>query len=143
MWNPNTWEPDDHEYRIYGDDNAQTWAVVSKEDYQWALSHRWCLVIKKSRRNPLKIKKYMRRAVAIYSGGVRVKTVTVYLHLEILRRAVGEPPGPDFVIGDHRSGDSLDCRRENLRWATHAMNVRNRYGQHPGDFFDVQRQSYV
>jgi hypothetical protein len=43
---------------------------------------------------------------------------TLYLHREILQASTGTEV-------DHRNGDTLDCRRENLRLATHAQNARN------------------
>lgn len=42
----------------------------------------------------------------------------LYLHREIMA-----PPGGMEV--DHRNGDPLDCRRANLRLATHEQNTRN------------------
>lgn len=43
----------------------------------------------------------------------------LYLHREV----IGAPPG---AIVDHRDGDGLNCRRENLRLASHAQNLANR-----------------
>jgi hypothetical protein len=43
----------------------------------------------------------------------------VYMHLEILKPPQGK-------LCDHRNGDHLDNRRENLRICTHADNSRNR-----------------
>lgn len=43
---------------------------------------------------------------------------TFYLHREIVEARPG-------VEVDHRNGDPLDCRRENLRVATHRENSRN------------------
>lgn len=42
----------------------------------------------------------------------------LYLHRAIMRPAVG------YEI-DHRNGDGLDCRRENLRCASHQQNSQN------------------
>jgi len=47
------------------------------------------------------------------------KTKTVYMHREIMN------PPPDLVV-DHRNCDGLDNRKQNLRFATHAQNTRNR-----------------
>ncbi len=47
------------------------------------------------------------------------KTSTVYMHREIMN------PPADLVV-DHRNCDGLDNRKENLRFATHAQNTRNR-----------------
>jgi hypothetical protein len=48
-----------------------------------------------------------------------LKTKTVYLHREIMRPKKGK-------LVDHRNTDSLDNRRANLRFATHAQNIYNR-----------------
>ena len=60
------------------------------------------------------------------SGGYAARTVrdhgrtlTVYLH----RFLLDAQPGQQI---DHRNGDKLDCRRENLRLATGAENQRNK-----------------
>jgi hypothetical protein len=34
--------------------------------------------------------------------------------------------GGKSTIGDHQNGESLDCQRGNMRWATRSMNRRNR-----------------
>ena len=49
------------------------------------------------------------------------KTVRVFLHREIL----GLPPG-EVSQGDHKNGNTLDCRRRNLRPATKLENSKNR-----------------
>jgi hypothetical protein len=125
-----------HEFRIYLDDRADRYAIVDEVDYQWAITWRWNLNVKKSRRNPLKIKEYARRAVGENSNGVRIATHSVYLHTEILKRAQPEPPTPFHVICDHRNGKSLDCRRANLRWATFSMNSKNRHGEYAHDLVE-------
>lgn len=57
----------------------------------------------------------------------------------VRNRRKADGPGPVFVIlhreflglvgpiiGDHRDGNTLDCRRANLRACTHAQNLKNR-----------------
>lgn len=110
-------------------------ALISPEDVGWARQWLWCHTygsggkirdkgrltgaIKRGA-NPDKI--YARRSTRIAG-----QSVTYFLHREITIRAYGPPPGPAYV-SDHLNGDSLDCRRENLRWATLSQNARNLYG---------------
>lgn len=121
-FDPNNWKPSRHEFRIYGDDNAQTWAVVDEEDYQWAIQWRWCW--KYSRGG----KRYLKRAARL-SGGRGTPVSTLFLHIEIMKRTGIEQPAAHVLV-DHRNGDSTDNRRRNLRWATHSMNSRNKFGSH-------------
>ena len=125
---PNTWVIEPHEFRVYGDDRAQLWVVVDEEDYQWALQWRWCFKFSR--------KTYLRRAVAIWENRVKIKTISIYIHVEIMKRTGIVPPSPRHVIADHRDGDEFNCRRSNLRWATHSMNSLNRKGSHPHDLID-------
>ncbi len=66
---------------------------------------RWCLLPKG----------YVARQTT--SGGVKQ---TFYLHREVLGLTAG-----DGLEGDHINGNRLDCRRSNLRIATHALNGQN------------------
>jgi hypothetical protein len=50
---------------------------------------------------------------------------TIYLHKEIMKRHYGDPP-PGHVV-DHKDGDGLDDRKENLRYATRSVNTKNTY----------------
>lgn len=47
---------------------------------------------------------------------------SVFLHREVLGFGSGDP------IVDHMNGNGLDCRRSNLRPASHLLNARNRSG---------------
>lgn len=125
IWDPNNWQPNNHEFRIYGDDNAQLWSVVDEEDYQWCLQ--WLWLPKKSRGGR---KVYLKRN---YQSGVGRFGRTLhsrYLHTEIMLRMGVAPPSPLHTIIDHRDGDGMNCRRNNLRWATPSMNRVNRFGSH-------------
>jgi hypothetical protein len=96
-------------------------ALVDARDYEWVTRYLWCHTYGKDddwRDNKI----YARRAVHTPSGNK-----TVWMHREILERFAGPPPSVHHV-GDHINGDSLDNRRENLRWATQSMNSRNRHG---------------
>lgn len=56
---------------------------------------------------------------ALRGVGPKAKRRIVYLHREVM----AAPPG---VHVDHVSGDGLDCRRNNLRFATRSQNLCNR-----------------
>ena len=130
IFDPNTWEPVVHEFRIYGDDRAGVWAVIDEEDYQWAIKYRWC--VKTCRY----MKPYLRRAVGVSANGIRLKTYSLYLHIEIMKRTGIQPTTPQHRLVDHRNGNSFDCQRSNLRWATPRMNSLNQYGNHPHDLIE-------
>ncbi len=49
----------------------------------------------------------------------KVKNVSIYLHRTVAR------VGAETEV-DHRDGNGLNCRKKNLRPATHAQNLRNR-----------------
>ena len=129
-FNPNTWIISDHEFRVYGDDNAQTWAIVDEIDYQWAVQWRWHW--KKSPCGKL----YLRRTGSEWNNGIRLCTFTLYLHVEIHKRTGIEPTSPLHNLVDHRDSDSHNCRRNNLRWLTKEQNGRNRFGRHAHELFE-------
>lgn len=52
---------------------------------------------------------------------------TIWLHRFVTERAYGPPPSP-YHVSDHLDGNSLNCRRENLRWATLSQNAQNKFG---------------
>jgi hypothetical protein len=116
-FDPRAWNPVEHEWRIYGDDNASVWAVVDEEDYRLFAGSLW------HAKRDYCGKLYMRR-----SQGPRHNRQTLYLHIEIVRAWGLIPPSSKHIYVDHRNGDSLDNRRDNLRWATASMNNRNRHG---------------
>lgn len=136
-----------HEFRIYGDDNAQTWVVVDEEDYHFLVQWKWSWTLpNKAKTNQ---KKYLRRVVETqlespYPGGgtytnpetgreVRHRKPriqqTVRLHLVVMLRTGITPPSADFELVDHADSDETNCRRENLRWFTHSLNGLNKHGK--------------
>ena len=100
-----------HEHRIYLDDREAEWAIVDQDDYAYFSRWRWNM--KRGRTN------YARRAI-----GNGAKKKTLYLHVEIMKRWKN-PPSEKHCTVDHRNGNSLDCRKKNLRWATIQQNNRN------------------
>lgn len=131
--------PDDptrepHEFRIYGDDMAQTWAVVDEIDYQWALQWKWSPKWSRGGR-----KCYLRRNGQVGSGAKDRTRKTFWLHVEIHKRSGIVQPSPLHSIVDHRNGQSFNCRRSNLRWATHTMNARNINGNEPYDLEELMQ----
>lgn len=125
IWDPNTWEDTPHEFRIYGDDLAQTWAIVDAEDYQFFSRWRW-------EARTWRGKTYYARTYSYSHRG----RMSLYLHKEIMLRWQPVPPSPQHTIVDHRNGNSMDCRRCNLRWATRSMNARNIRGRIPYDVIE-------
>lgn len=80
-----------------------TFTMVDDEDYDWLNQWKWCFG-----------SRYVVRG-KFENGRCR----TIYMHLEILKP-------PSGMQGDHRFGDKLDHRRENLRICTNAENNRNK-----------------
>ncbi len=131
-WNPNHWDLTLPERRIYADDNAQIFAVVDEDDY-WFFT-RWKWNYKRSRCHSSKL--YLKRAGGIYDNGIRIKTPSYYLHIEIMKRTGIPRPTPAHLLVDHRNGDSLYCRKANLRWATFSMNAKNLNGKNGHDLVE-------
>ena len=49
---------------------------------------------------------------------------TIYLHKQIMELVYG--PAPDNYMVDHKNGNSLDCRLENMRYVPVSVNNSNR-----------------
>lgn len=145
MWDPNTWELEDHEYRVYGGmagcsdvGNAVIFALVDEVDYHWAIQWRW--FVKQSRgKSKGQPKYYIFRAV--HPEGQPKSAYSWFLHVEIMKRVEPKPPSDHHTIADHRDGNSLNCRRSNLRWATPSMNAKNKHGSHSHEIFDKPAKS--
>lgn len=81
--------------------------------------------------------------------GVLFRTVDGTTHADLLHRLVlGDPPFEGAEV-DHRNRNTLDTRRENLRWVTHAQNLQNRPSQkngtspYRGVHWDAREQRWV
>ena len=127
---PNTWK-NNHEYRIYGDDRASVWAVVDEIDYHYFVNWLWSPKWSKGH-----TKVYLRRNVQTGTKKDGRIQQTLFLHVAIMKRTGIQPPSPLHVIVDHRDSDSMNCKRSNLRWATHSMNCKNRNGQYAYDLIE-------
>jgi len=86
--------------RKFSPTGRPTFAIVSDEDYTKLRKYRWHL-------NPNDKGKRFYVARCYYRAGVRKYT---YLHRQIMRARKGQSV-------DHVNHDTLDCRRENLRFA--------------------------
>ena len=140
LFDPNTWEQDNHEYRIYADDYANEYAIVDQCDYQYLIQWRWKL--KESRIWPgtKKPKVYLARSTTeiigkdSYEDGKRIQnrvTRTIFLHTAVIERTNRPKPNTNCkLIVDHANVNGFDCRRNNLRWATISFNNKNINGSH-------------
>lgn len=105
---------------IYLNAAETLWCVVDEIDYQWAREFRWNY----KPGTEFLGHKYAKRNVG-------VERTPVYLHREIMFRVDPLTPveQPRCRLTDHINGNTLDCRRQNLRWVTHSQNARNLGGR--------------
>lgn len=85
-------------------------AIVDDADYEWLSFYSWCASVGKSN--------HVAAVTRLWSVN-RGPRSTITMHRLILKAPVG-------IFVDHINGDSLDNRRQNLRFCTHAQNMRNR-----------------
>lgn len=98
-------------------------ALVSEEDHRWAMQWRWSFKWAAGAKANKGGCIYAYRQIRIAG-----RKETLWLHREVTWRAYGKPPS-ERHMADHWNGDTLDCRRGNLRWATPSENAKNRLGQ--------------
>jgi hypothetical protein len=115
--------------------DPELFALLDAADF--AHFSRWCWYAKGSRGSA---NLYLCRTQTVRSAAGRADRC-LYLHVEVMRRSGVEPPSSHHVLVDHRNGDTLDCQRANLRWATRSMNVRNIRGSCPIDIEECGRQA--
>lgn len=88
--------------------------LIDLDDLQWVRHFRWF------------IDRTRTQGSSCAGRGRRYARTTIHGRLVRLHRfLMGPPPSPTHVV-DHISGDSLDNRRRNLRWATPKENAQNR-----------------
>lgn len=80
--------------------------TVDPVDFEWAKEHKWYAALMR------------RNGTSRYYAARGVRGKTLFLH----RRILNAKPGEEV---DHWNGDTLDCRRENLRLATSQQNSFN------------------
>lgn len=102
-------------------DGDGMFVVLDEEDYAWAVRSVW-------RPKP---DKHGRKFYAVRNAdvgadrGANRRQASLFLHKVICLRRHGPPPSPRHTIADHKNGNSLDCRLNNLRWATARQNREN------------------
>lgn len=101
-------QPVDKTYRFIALTQDQN-AIVDLQDYASLLQHSWFAAW-----DPTTQSFYARRT--LWNG---VRSVTILMHRVIMNC-------PDDMEIDHRNGNTLDNRRENLRISTAAQNSANR-----------------
>jgi len=124
MWDPNTWSTEASECRVWATPRLTHCAFVDFEDHQWALQWLWDVKIAKRSDHRKKIP-YVCRCEATWVDGVRYYR-SLYLHIEIMKRTGIIPETDKHILVDHIDGNTLNCRRGNLQWATYTMNRKNR-----------------
>jgi hypothetical protein len=102
--------------RVSVGSKAQYSTLVSNEDYEAVTKNRWTFKIS----HPPKGGVYARRHYRV-SG----RRITLLLSHFILGRAGKERPSPAHSA-DHKNRNTLDDRRENLRWATRKEQAANK-----------------
>lgn len=80
-------------------------AIVDDEDFERLNQYKW----------------RTQRIGYLFYGARWGRKTTIMLHREVLNLKHG-----DGRMVDHINNDGLDCRKQNLRYCTHAENMRNR-----------------
>jgi hypothetical protein len=84
-------------------------ALIDEEDFLAVSQYKWAAINAQGGR-------WYAMAYHSYEGGKQRQL--------LLHRFIMQPP--DDVLVDHINGNGLDCRRSNMREATHTQNMRNR-----------------
>jgi hypothetical protein len=94
-------------------------AIVSKEDFEWASKFKWYVSNPKLRRKP--VYPFRLGCASEVDTKAKPKRVRIALHREVMKNKITV----DRPIVDHINGCTLDNRRSNLRACTHAQNCQN------------------
>lgn len=109
-------------------DRWDLYALVDEIDLEWARVWKWGHTHGSGQKIVDETGHVFQRSHGkVYAKRSHGRNGTMYLHVEITKRALGPRPFAG-AISDHLNGDSLDCRRENLRWATLSENAKNLFG---------------
>jgi len=128
--------PDQYEHRIYGSADLEIYAIVDWVDYLYFSRWRWSVHCTRGKK-----KLYLRRAtneMIAPSNGWYTNPETgryvrnrprvqrnLFLHQAIMERTGIPKPTPSHKLVDHGDRDTMNCRRNNLNWATTTMNRHN------------------
>jgi hypothetical protein len=120
---PRAWDDFPEWRRVFlSERNDRLFAIVDRQEYDFAQQFSWACHKQGGWRYP----NYYARRTAGRNEDVSHGT-PFYLHVEIMK-LVAPSPSPNHTIADHRNGNTLDCRRCNLRWVTLTENRANRHG---------------
>lgn len=119
---PRTWDDLPPWQRVFlSERNDRLFALVDREDYEWALTFSWSC----HKQGDWRFPNYYARRTAGRTDELAHGT-PAYLHVEIMKRIMS-PPTLRHTIADHINGNTLDNRRCNLRWVTAVENRANRH----------------
>lgn len=84
-------------------------ALIDNEDYERVSRYKWCVSV--TNRRTMRVYALRRKPGSGNPG-------QILLHREIM-------DAPDGIDVDHINGNTLDCRKENMRLATRSQNLAN------------------